>query len=106
MSYTLNEYQIDADELRLESAKNPEYAKHGLQGEAGELASLFAKAIRDGRKPDHDQMVKKELGDVLWFVQAIAIDHGFTLEEIAMSNINKLRDRRDRGVLQGSGDNR
>lgn len=46
------------------------------------------------------------LSDALWFLAAIAADSGFTLEEIAQSNINKLFSRRDRGTLQGSGDNR
>ena len=105
MSYHLDEYQVQASELRLPSA-TPDYAVLGLVGEVGELFGLMAKAVRDGRKFDHEQNVKKELGDILWFVSAIAEDNGFTLEEIARSNINKLQDRKSRNVLQGSGDNR
>lgn len=103
--FHLNEYQIQEMEVRLPSA-SPEYAILGLPGEVGELCSLVAKSIRDGRKFDHDQMVKKELGDVLWFVAAIAADHGFTLEDVANANIHKLRTRKAVGTLQGSGDNR
>lgn len=105
MSYGFNDYQADAMSVRLESATH-DYAILGLVGEVGEIYSLLAKAKRDGYKPDHDQNIKKELGDVLWFLAAIAADNGFTLEELARSNINKLFDRRDRNVLQGSGDNR
>ena len=105
MNYTLNDYQAEAQSVRLPSA-NSDYALLGLCGEVGEIYSLFAKAVRDGRKFDHDQNVKKELGDVLWFVSAIAADHGLTLEDVARSNILKLVDRKDRGTLQGSGDNR
>lgn len=105
MSYSLNDYQVDAMSVRLESA-NASYALLGLAGEVGEIYSLAAKAVRDGAKHDHEQNMKKELGDALWFLAAIAADSGFTLEEIAQSNINKLFSRRDRGTLQGSGDNR
>lgn len=105
MSFTLNDYQAEAQSVRLPSA-NADYALLGLCGEVGEIYSLFAKAVRDGRKFDHDQNVKKELGDVLWFIASIATDHGLTLEDVARSNILKLIDRKDRGVLNGSGDNR
>lgn len=105
MSYGFNDYQADAMSVRLESASNG-YALMGLAGEVGEIYSLAAKGIRDGFKHDYNQNMKKELGDVLWFIAAIAADNGFTLEEVARSNINKLFDRRDRNVLQGSGDNR
>ena len=100
---TLNDYQIDAMGVRLPSA-SPEYALQGLVGEVGELLSLTAKAIRDGKKLDHELMIKKELGDVLWFVAAIAQDNGYTLDDIALSNLHKLYARRDKGTLQGSGD--
>lgn len=105
MSYSLNDYQADAMSVRLPSA-TPLYAQLSLAGEAGELLGYIGKAIRDGRKFDYDQHIKKELGDVLWNVAAIAADHGFTLEDIARTNVYKLFDRRDRGMLQGSGDNR
>lgn len=103
--YHLNEYQVKAAEFRLPSA-GPEYAMKGLVGEVGELFSLLAKAERDGRKFDHELNIKKELGDILWFVAAIAADNGYELEEIAMSNINKLEARKANGTIQGSGDNR
>lgn len=105
MNYTLNDYQIEAQAVRLPSA-GPMYALYGLSGEVGELHSLVAKAIRDGRKFTYDSDMRKELGDVLWFVSAIAADHGFTLEEVALTNIQKLTSRKERGTLHGSGDNR
>lgn len=105
MINTLNDYQAKALSFRMESA-NPMYAVLNLSGEVGELHSLMAKAIRDGRKTDHDQNVKKELGDALWSIAAIAADHGFTLSDVANANIVKLESRSQRGVLTGSGDNR
>jgi NTP pyrophosphatase (non-canonical NTP hydrolase) len=102
----INEYQDQAMGFRLTSAWNPDYARYGLVGEVGELMSLYAKAIRDGRKEDHALMLKKELGDVLWFVAAIAADNGYELEDVAVGNIDKLASRQQRGTLTGSGDNR
>lgn len=37
---------------------------------------------------------------------ALAEDLGFTLSEVGQSNIEKLEDRRKRGVIHGSGDKR
>lgn len=104
--FSFDTYQEAAHELRLGSAMNPDYARHGLTGEVGELASIYAKALRDGPKENHKEMVLKELGDILWFISAIAVDEGFYLSEVAATNIHKLRDRKERGVLRGSGDNR
>ncbi len=102
---SFNDYQAEAMSFRLPSA-NADYALQNLAGEVGELLSLKAKAIRDGRKMDHDLQVKKELGDILWCVAAVAMDHGFTREDVAKGNIWKLSARKDAGTLQGSGDNR
>lgn len=101
----LNEYQSEALTTRLPSATS-EYLLMNYAAEAGELLGLKAKAIRDGRLLDHDQQVKKELGDGLWHIAAIAADHGFTLEEVAQGNLNKLASRKERGALNGSGDDR
>ena len=102
---TVNEYQAEAMSFRLESADTL-YAEYGLVGEVGELFSLLAKARRDGRQYDHDMQVKKELGDILWFVAAIAADNGYTLQQIADKNLSKLYARKSNNTLRGSGDNR
>ena len=101
----LNDYQAEAMGFRLPSA-TPEYALINLSGEVGELHSLIAKAIRDGAKYEFEMNVKKELGDILWCLSAVAADYGWTLEDVAASNINKLESRSQRGVLAGSGDDR
>lgn len=100
-----NEYQNEAMSFRLETA-TPEYAMYNLGSEAGEVLGVVAKALRDGRTFDYEQKLKKELGDVLWHVAAIAIDNGFTLQDIADSNIAKLSERKKNNTIQGSGDNR
>lgn len=101
---TLNEYQMLAMRFRMPSA-TPRYAIYGLVGEVGELCSHLAKAIRDEYVADQEY-IKKELGDILWFVAAIADDAGFDLKDIAATNLNKLEGRKARNTISGNGDNR
>ncbi len=83
------------------------YPTLGLAGEAGEVAEKVKKIIRDNKNiVDEREDIAKELGDVLWYVAAVARDIGFKLEAIAEMNIEKLESRKERGVLQGNGDNR
>jgi NTP pyrophosphatase (non-canonical NTP hydrolase) len=81
----------------------------GLVGESGEVAEKFKKLIRDegGRISEGDkQQIIKELGDVLWYINALSTRLGSSLEEVARTNIHKVVDRKSRGVRRGSGDNR
>lgn len=107
---TLQEYQDNAINTRMypQDMAIP-YCALGLTGEAGEVAEKVKKIIRDkgGKVNEEDkQDLKKELGDVLWYVTDMADQLGFTLEEVAQANIDKLQSRKDRGKLGGSGDNR
>lgn len=77
----------------------------GLVGEAGEVAEKLKKSFRDNAVLDKEDMMK-ELGDVLFYVAALANLYGGTLQEVAELNVSKLESRQKRGVLQGSGDNR
>lgn len=99
-----NHYQAMAKVTRLPTA-NTHYALLGLSGEVGELHSYFAKAIRDEYALDMDY-IKKELGDILWFLSALADDAGLELSEIAIANIEKLQARQKNGTIMGSGDER
>lgn len=81
----------------------------GLVGESGEVAEKFKKLIRDkkGRISEEDRVeVLKELGDILWYVNAVAHLLGASLDEVAENNLKKVLGRKDRGVTAGSGDNR
>jgi NTP pyrophosphatase (non-canonical NTP hydrolase) len=77
----------------------------GLVGETGEVAEKLKKSLRDGATFDNDG-VKKELGDILYYLAVTANCIGSNLQEIAEINMEKLNSRKERGVLQGSGDNR
>jgi len=106
-TFSLNEYQNKSQAFRLPSA-NESYALLGLSGEVGELNSLVAKSIRDGlqRNAEFADNMAKELGDILWFVAAIATDMNLSLQQIAVKNLEKLQGRVDRGTIKGNGDNR
>ena len=77
----------------------------GLEGEAGEIAGKLKKSFREGGGLDKKGMLK-ELGDVLFYVAALSNFYGSSLRVVAEMNREKLDSRQDRGVLQGSGDNR
>lgn len=92
-----------------EAGNNFIYPTLGLAGEAGEVAEKIKKVIRDkGGVIDDEtrELIKKELGDVLWYVAQIATELNLSLEDIASGNIEKLLNRLDRDKLGGSGDNR
>lgn len=81
------------------------YPLLGLFGEVGEFANKYKKVLRDGKEFPREDMVS-ELGDILWYLAVLCNDCEIPLDEIARNNLKKLEDRKLRGVLGGSGDNR
>lgn len=108
------------------------YVTGKLNGEAGEVAEVVFKGLRDDgivydshvaeANPAWTQdavtvslgwmseerriKLKKELGDVLWYVAMAARELGYTLGEIAEGNVVKLAARSASNVLQGDGSDR
>lgn len=86
-----------------------DYVTMKLAGEVGEVAEKIGKIRRDKQgimfEADREAL-KKELGDVLWYVTAMANELGFDLEDVARANLEKLASRAKRGTLGGSGDDR
>jgi NTP pyrophosphatase (non-canonical NTP hydrolase) len=106
----INEYQNKAIETAIYGVGTKIiYPTLGLAGEAGEVADKVKKVLRDsnGEFTDEKKLeIIKESGDCLWYLAALARDLGYTLEEMAQMNLNKLASRKERNQISGSGDNR
>ena len=107
----LNEYQKFAMKTAIFPSRDKySYTVLGLVGEAGEIANKVKKFIRDGY--DEEELTEKinevqdELGDVLWYVAAVADAFGTNLESVAKNNLWKLAERQRNNTLRGSGDKR
>lgn len=108
---TFNEYQQYVNSMKIyPSTYRVVYPALGLAGEAGEIAEKVKKWIRDegaqAMTDDRAEAILSELGDPLWYIAALASDMGYTLQQVVDANVAKLSSRKDRGVLQGSGDSR
>lgn len=92
--YSLNDYQKDASRT-IPTPNEPgamkNHALFGLCSEIGELHGLYQK-LYQGHKFDKDH-AKKELGDILWMVAEYATAMGWSLEDVAKTNIEKLQKR-------------
>lgn len=68
----------------------------GLGGEAGELQNAVKKMLFHGHDWDVAK-IKEELGDIIWYVAAIATVIKVDIAEIAQKNIEKLQERYPEG---------
>lgn len=108
----LNDYQNKALETAIYSDdKKVMYPTLGLAGEVGEVVEHVKKMYRKDislKKLEQEKvdLLKKELGDVLWYLAILSSDLGFDLQDIADLNLEKLASRKERGVLHEQGDNR
>jgi len=104
-------YQIEARKTAIypNKDKNFIYPTLGLVGESGEVAEKIKKILRDknGTFDDESKLaLKKELGDVLWYLSNLCNELDFTLSEVASANLEKLNLRLSKGRISGSGDDR
>lgn len=109
------------------SCENFSYMMLNLVGEVGEFAGKVAKMVRKGqveidtmdeRTSDLFPMMslpqwvymqeelKKEAGDILWQLAGLCHVMGWDLEDVGQGNLQKLASRKERGVIDGDGDNR
>ena len=108
---TATDYQAMACETAIfRKHQAMEYLTLGLTGEAGEIANKVKKFIRDGASKD-EYLAKRieigyEIGDVMWYCAVLADELDMNLGHIMEKNLEKLADRKKRGALSGSGDNR
>ena len=116
----LNEYQNKAMTTCMESSNNFSYMFLNLVGEVGELASKVAKDIRKGNAyisggsnlyyndfpelSQHEVELMKEAGDILWQLSGLCSVMGWSLEDVAQMNLDKLAARKAIGTIDGNGD--
>lgn len=120
----LKEYQERAMTTCMPSSNNFSYMFLNLVGEVGEFASKVAKAVRKekayiGGQNEIDESndltiinndadfineLKKEAGDILWQLSGLCTVMGWSLEDIAKMNLDKLAARKAIGTIDGSGD--
>lgn len=117
----LNKYQEAAMTTCMESSNNPLYMLLMLGEEVGELHGKFSKAIRRGHiefnkniaqgnfdtqsdAEEWNDLVKKEIGDCLWGIAGICSVMGWSLEDVAQMNLDKLAARKAVGTISGNGD--
>ena len=121
---SLEQYQDRAMKTCMPSCDNFSYMMLNLVVEVGEFASKVAKDIRKGnanidngnlwlgleRTEDEREARNMELmheaGDILWQLAGLCHVMGWSLEDVAKANLNKLASRKKRGVIEGDGDNR
>lgn len=130
---TLNEYQNKAMTTCMPSSENFTYMFLNLVGEVGEFASKVAKGIRKGHcsiglepniadaydianettanelwqffgMEERLEELKKEAGDILWQLSGLCSVMGWSLNEVAQMNLDKLAARKAVGTIDGNGD--
>ena len=104
---TFEDYKEAIDPLVLYPRKTQlealQYVVLGLNGEAGEVAEQIKKAMRnDGGELSAERIesLKKEAGDVLWYLTRLAAELDTSLAEIAEINVEKLYGRKEQGNLK------
>lgn len=75
----------------LRKRQQEHHALHGMVSEIGELHGIYQK-IYQGHSPEREHM-RKELGDLLWFIAEYCTAMGWKMEEVAELNIEKLKAR-------------
>ena len=70
----------------------------GLGEECGEVFNILKHFYWGGEELKIESL-KKELGDVLWYLNALCSVFGLRLEEVASSNLEKLSKRYNEGVF-------
>lgn len=91
----LNEYQSLASKTMKDGLCVDEANKYcclKMAEEVGEINSLIAKSIYHGKNYNKEDLLS-ECGDLFWYLANFATTNGFTLEQIATHNIEKLQKR-------------
>ena len=71
------------------------HALHGMVAEIGELHGIYQKIYQ--HHPADEEHMKKEAGDIAWFLAEFCTANGWDFEEILQMNIDKLKARYPEG---------
>ena len=105
----------------LPTCNNFSYMLLNLVGEVGEFASKVAKTIRKDEqgiygsdlytlekgqetREEFFEALKLEAGDILWQLSGLCTALGWSLEDVAQANLDKLAARKMAGTIDGNGD--
>ncbi len=77
----------------------------GLAGESGEVLDMVKKWVFHEKELDKDHL-KKEIGDVMWYVAMLCESFSFSLDEILQINVDKLKARYPKGFDINRANNR
>jgi len=80
----------------------------GISAEGGEFAEIVKKSIFQGKPMDDDAQyhMKRELGDIMWYITQACIALGISLEDVLSTNIQKLEARYPDGFEAFRSENR
>src|SRR3954471_23420832 len=97
LNMDIDEYQAVASEtMRFEKsgATALSIVMLGLNGEVGGLSTEYKKNLRDGRNYTiFKEKVMEEIGDIIWYVTALATLENIPMSEILRNNLRKTQDR-------------
>ena len=79
-------------------------ASHGISAEAGEFTDIVKKILWQSKPYNEENILKlkKELGDVLFYVQLACTALGVTIDEVLQMNFEKLSARYPEGTFNVS----
>lgn len=77
----------------------------GITGEAGEVADIIKKHLRQGHSLDKEHLAK-ELGDVAWYIALGCQVLNIPMEDVLQANIDKLSARYPNGFEAAKSVNR
>ena len=101
----LNEYQDATTKHR--TGPSRQAIECGFAEEAGEVMGVLKRIYRgDFDEVEARNKIRKECGDVLWYMAQFLSDWDLSLEDVAQTNLAKLDGRLKQGKLKGSGDDR
>jgi len=76
-------------------------ASVGMCAEAGEFTEVVKKIVFQGKPVNEDNLfhLKRELGDIMWYVMQACMGLGVSLDEVVEMNVEKLLSRYPEGAF-------